>query len=228
MTKARLLVVVALLVVWPRAAHAESGLIEYLEQWSGPGPYISKPFFAEDFRVTCRSAAGAWISIKNGPCLNNQADIKQFFLVGFALGKQGERVLFADDPSDKQEVATFTLRAAYMYRINPVLDVGPGIQAVRYADSFFGSNRFSFWRVGPSIRVHITPLGIAHKSDDTSKKSLARRMVYVQFEDTWVPVGMSGGDFHNSVTKFDSGKEFQTRLNLTIDIPILLKVAFGK
>ena len=209
-------------------AHADDWILEYIESWSGPGPYSWAK--GVDLRVACLPSAAASDDSKARQFWNCYTDdaskVRGMFMLNVNWGDNGGTQLFTDDPFDHRTVKQFTIEAAYMHRLNSVVDVGGAIQWVRLTDDSQPATATSvaysastLWRTGPAIRVTFTPLGFMHFSGRARGVS---RLVHLQYESAYFGGAATAADYGNSVSRYTARREFQSRVGISFDIAPLL------
>jgi hypothetical protein len=209
-------------------AHADSPIIEFIEGWSGPGPYSWAKGF--DIRVACLpsdAASGDSMRQQFWNCYTDDASkVRGLFKLNVNWGDNGGTQLFIDDPFDRRTVKQFTIEAAYMHRINSVVDVGGAIQWVRLTDdtqpataTSIAYTASSLWRTGPAIRVTFTPLGFVHF---TGRARGVSRLVHLQYESAYFGGTATAADYGNLVSHYSARREFQSRVGISFDIAPLL------
>jgi hypothetical protein len=228
MTRLKALALAALITAGSGVAHADSPLIEYIEGWSGPGPYAWAK--GVDFRVACLpsdAASGDSIRRQFWNCYTDDAKkVKGLFMFNVHWADNGNTQLFSDDLFDFRKVKQLTLEAMFMYRVNSVVDVGGGIQWARVDDDAQAATSVSpayaastQWRTAPALRVSITPLEFLHL------KGRARgvpRLVHLYMDTAFFTGSSTALDYGNPVSRYSAKKEFQTRAGVSIDIAPLL------
>ncbi len=213
-----LVIAMGLMLGWPSAARAESDILGWLGELSGPGPFKIYGLGAE-VHVWCPSLPSAQNDAflqKWGNCILENADKVRPVTVSFqaSRAKTGASQLFKDDPTDLRNVYEDTYSGLLMFRANKMIDIGFGASAIHFsgdADDAKGTTSFGFWRFGLTpARVVYTPLG---KMSGTYS-----RVFHLQVESLLITGGFQGTDFGNSKTAYKSSAEFQTRLHFLIDI----------
>jgi len=241
MKRLKLVALATLLVCWPAAARADSPIMEFIEGWSGPGPF--KVYYTGiDLRVVCLPNDRA----KIGPDKDTIADqyfwncyrdddtrLKGRFMFNFNTGSNGGTTqLFSDDLLDNRNVDQKTIEIVYMHQLSSIVQVGGGIQWVRLsgdaaaaspatptAPAQHAVDAFSFWRTGFPIRITFTPLGYLRLP---GRKQGLSRLVQLTFESAYFGSTTKAENFGNHVSKFSASKEFQGRVVLGLDAAPLI------
>jgi hypothetical protein len=217
----RLVVLAALLLALrPGVAHADSIIMEFIEGWSGPGPF-KVIFSGLDLRVACLPNALGKLDRVSQQFLNCYRDdaerLKGRFMFNINTGSNGGTQLFADDAADVRTVHQLTYELLYMHQLNSVVELGGGVQWVRLSSD--EGTAFSFTRTGFPIRLMFTPLGFLHFS---GKKQALARLVHLSYESAYFGGTIQASDFGNTTSRFKASKEFQSRLVSHIDVSPLI------
>jgi hypothetical protein len=222
---------IAMLVTlgWPSAARAESDILGWLGELSGPGPFKIYGLGVE-VHAWCWSEAAAVndpFLHKWGNCILENADKVRPVTVSFqaSRAKTGASQLFKDDPTDSRNIYEDTYSGLLMFRANKLIDAGFGVSAIHFsgdADTANKTSSFGFWRFGLTpARVVLNPLALMSAS--TERERALRRLIHLQVESVLITGGFSGSDFGNSKTAYKSSAEFQTRLQFLIDIGVVIR-----
>jgi hypothetical protein len=226
MNRARLIALVALFATWPLGAYAQSDVIDWLNQLSGPGPFHDKAK-GFDLNVWCYPFKAASCYSNDGiDVIDNsgKSDAKWILTVGTSFASTGSQPLFKDDPTDVRDVLERTISTMVMYRANRVVDAGLGARFIRFSSDEGAS--FSFWRVGlVPARLRVTPFGLLNVT--SGRASYVRRLIHLEVEAIWLHEGFSGADFNNTKTKFSVGNEYQTQLGFLVDGWALAGIILG-
>ena len=218
----------AALLALTGVARADSPILEFIEGWSGPGPYSWAKGF--DIRVACLpsdAASGDSIARQFWNCQTDDASkVRGLFMFNVNWGDNGATQLFTDDPFDRRMVKQLTIEAVYMHRINSVVDIGGGLQWVRLTDDAQPATATSvayaastLWRTGVPFRVTFTPLGFMHFGGRARGLS---RLVHLQYESAYFGGSSQASDYGNTVSRYTAKKEFQSRVAVSVDIAPLL------
>ena len=221
MSKLRLVLLIALCAVWPATARAQSDFIDWLQQQSGPGPYHTY-FKGYEIRAYCPKANEKYDLRRVWDCFLDDPDLTKWVLsFDTTYAKTYNRRLFLDDPSDVREISQDRYTIAFVYRPNIYLKVGGTFDLLRFSSD--QGNAFSFWKVGFGPRLIVSPFA-RHITDRNTKHSGSlHRLIQLQIDAPYVPQGFKATDFNNTVSKFESGPEFQVRTSLVIDSSALLR-----
>ena len=231
MTKARATVLLFLLcAAWPSGAYAQGEIIDWFDHLSGPGPFHNKGVGAE-FNLWCFPPSGrynlnCWGSDGLDPLSDMDSPNDSKLLVKYSLSRSttGSRQLFQDDPLDVRDVHQFTNAFSVMYRANRIVEVGAGVNFVRFSSD--EGNAFSFWRTGwVPARMNVTPLGLLKA---TGRGRFTRRLIQFEADAIYYSEGFVGADFNNPRTRFTVGAEYQTRLAIVIDGVAAWRTITGK
>ena len=222
------LLVAAGIVALSGIAYADSPILEFIEGWSGPGPYTWAKGF--DIRLAClpsREAAENSLRRQFWNCYTDDASrVRGLFMFNVNWGDNGGGQLFTDDLFDRRTVKELTLEAVYMHRVNSVVDIGGGIQWVRLttdaptaAAARLGYSEAVVWRTGVPFRVTFTPLGFMHFNGRARGVS---RLVHLQYESAYFGSSSQGSDYGNPFSRYSTKREFQSRVGVSVDIAPLL------
>lgn len=210
MRKARLILFVVAVGLWPATAHA--GWWAWLEELSGPGPFKGEVF---SFTIACARQD----AFKACPAGDNNT--WKTIVVRFArfTSDDGPRFkdLPANDADNRGKVTIVPVTGLYLFRLHKSLDAGPGVGFMRVSGNGFSP----FYRlVLTPVSVSFTPFELLDKGDSHWK-----RVLRLELDTSFVPQGFKGSDFDNTRTTFDSGPEFLTRGALVIDLGALFGAA---
>ncbi len=189
----------------PANAFAQGDFLDWLEQFSGPGPFHGVTIGT---RVVCvRDNAG---TLEHGLCFNDtDPNIKTVMNVEFGFATSGSQARFPDTPNDVGVVHASRLNVTYMYRVSPMLDVGIGIGALTFSGDSFEN------QVHPILTpfaVTFTPLGMLH-----GPKSVKwGRVLRVKFADRYVFSDIRAVDFHSASSYLKHG-EFNPGFGIGVD-----------
>jgi hypothetical protein len=205
----------------PTAARAQSDIIDWLANLSGPGPFNNKGRGYESNVVCYPVKSDCWTNDgidlqddKKPEGDRHRNNAKLVVRIGYSYAWTGSQQLFQDDTTDVRDVKEQIISTSIMYRANPVVDVGAGLDFMRFSSDQGAA--FGFWRTGwVPAKLSVTPLGLIDAKDGRAR--FTRRLFHLNLEAIWIHDGFSGADFNNTKTKFSVGNEYQTRLSLLID-----------
>jgi len=203
----RVVLLTALLALWPAHAQAARGFWAWLEELSGPGPFYGKP-------IIWVTVAGFDPDYSIESCARDFRRERPTLVVRFGSLHTEDTPRFTDlppnDPDNRGEVRVIPLSVGVMYHPHSALSLGPSV----------GFLRFSGERFTPFYKLTLTPMSMAVTpfAFGTWKNERLARILRFELETSFVPQGFKGRDFDNSNTRFDSGPEFLTRFATVIDV----------
>jgi len=202
--------------VWPAAARAQGGFWDFVEGGSGPGPFHG---YTGEVRLTCVREVPpvAPATIPTHPvkqCLGDlDTDIKA--VVNFSVGRysSGDNPRFTSAPNDTATINMTKVESTFMYRVNPMLDVGVGGAFIQLSGSGFSSQPHP---AITAISVTFTPL--AYLQGTRAKWG---RFLRFNFSDRVVFGEINAVDF-NSPAVYRKGAEFQRDFSWGLDFGSLI------
>jgi hypothetical protein len=211
MTRLRLAAVLAVCLLWPAGAFAQSDILDWLAEWSGPGPFTGVTF---NIRTVCaRDNDGR---LTTNWCLNDtDPSIKTVLSVEYGWATTGRQARFYDTPGDVGVIHQQRVAAIYMYRVSPMLDAGIGGGVVWLTgDAPPPASSFDA-QVHPifiPVAVTFTPLGLLR--GPTSKK--AGRILRIRFSERYLFREINALDFKSASTYVRHG-EFNPSFSIGLD-----------
>ncbi len=156
-----LVLVAAICAMYPRAAFAESDIISWFEELSGPGPFHSKyPIInGLGIRVLCgsKSEGGAHGYLSrygsdpdnSRPCLESTKDINWYVEVHYSFATTGDDAQFG--VGDARRIHAHTVDTFVRLRVNPAVDLGVGVGGTFFTDGrgANGFNAIGNWTFAP-------------------------------------------------------------------------------
>ena len=211
MTRIRLAALALALMLNPAAAHASDGWMEWLEKLSGPGPFGGK-FPGWQVPVYC------WPN-QSILCWNDDGEAgKTVLLLHFGRSSTGLQRVFDDTPNDIRDIHALAIDPAVMFRLHRVMEVGASLAFIRFS----GDRVDPFWKVGLTpVRITYTPLALVPAE---GKWKVARRILKIWVEETYLAGSLNGADFGNPSSAFKSNGEWKTRWGAIIDLTPLLSL----
>jgi hypothetical protein len=204
MKKISLCALVALLTLCPSAARADSGFIEWLDSFSGPGPFWGYGF---DTRIVCIGAAGRVHS-----CVSDVGDVKWVITAEGGFYTSHDNPRFEDTAGDSRSVHLVSVVPKLSYRVHPVVDVSVGFGLVALSGDGFET----FYRPQIPIGVSIVPLGFL-RGGNAEKWG---RVFRVQLNEDFIAKGLTGADLA-SPSNFSAGGEFHKSIAFVFDFGVL-------
>ena len=205
MTKVRLAVLLVACALWPASARAQSDFIDWLAEFSGPGPFQG---FTVSTRTICaRDNAG---TLETRWCINDtDPNIKTVMNVEFGWGTTGSQARFTDTPADIGVIHASRVNVTYMYRVGPMLDVGVGVGALFFSGDGFSTQAHPIFT---PATVTFTPLGVL-RGPTSSKWG---RVLRIKFSDRYVFGDLKAADFRSPSAYLRRG-EFNPGFGIGLD-----------
>jgi hypothetical protein len=197
----------------PATAFAGIDFIDWLEQFSGPGPFHSY-FRSIGARVICTYDDAGTHRI--GTCLSDlDPKIKTVLTAEYAWASSHDNSRFETvDPNNRASINTSRILVNYYYRVSPMLDVGVGAGALIFTGDGFDNQTHP---VLTPIALTFTPLGFLH--GETSAKW--GRVVRVKFDERYVLGDINSVDFRSPAGYLKHG-EMNRGVSVDIDFWTLL------
>lgn len=221
-TLAWVMTIVALVLVRPAGAFAESDMISWLDSLSGPGPfYIRIPSISgQDFKIICRSTTDKefhplWAGKFDGgsdklPCLTNSNEIKWYLSVHFDRLTTYDQNQFNE--ATKRSVNAQVLEAVWRWRVHPSLDAGVAVGWTGFTD---GRDQSTFSRVN---RFTLTPVSIMLRPGEWfDPNSKWARAIALRFNEAILFGDVTSAGFGGAPGVFSRGTELNARWALTFD-----------
>jgi len=237
----------AALAVLPRAAQAQGGFLDFMENLSGPGPFNYG--FAFDARVACRTSFVAdtpaanqpkdrntkdeenknikreWVGwFQEGtdrnnryPCLAKPKTVQSYIELRYAKASSDDRSLFADQPNELQGHVSATAVQALMMR-----QIDPAISV--------GAGVGGLWISGPTIqgkvfRPIVTPISVALTPlKIMGSNAWWARLVVFRFDENAVFKALDASDFNTaSNSKFVAHADMVRTFAITFDVAAVVE-----
>jgi hypothetical protein len=213
MKRARVFVLLGMIVAWPSAAYAAAGFWAWLEELSGPGPFhgfvVSAPVLCErDGKlVKC------WQPISKDTPETEAQRLRPERLLVLSVGRlgSGDNVRFKDEePLDTREVNVLQTSWLYMFRLHPSLDAGVGAGVMRFSGHGFD----------PFLRFTLVPASLSFRplALTSQKNRWFAHFIRLDLETSFVTEGFTAAQFGSSTSKFAVGPEFLTRAAFVFDL----------
>ena len=185
----RLCLCALFLFAMPRPAHAQSDFWDWVESFSGPGPFHSY-MRSIGTRVLCTYDEGGTRRV--GTCLSDvDPKIRTVLTVQYAWASSHDNSRFEIvDPNNRTPVNTSRFLINYYYRFSPMLDLGAGGGAFIFTGDGFDNQAHP---VLTPIALTFTPLGFLHGE----KSAKWGRVVRVKFDEKYVLGDINSLDFRS-------------------------------
>jgi hypothetical protein len=193
----------------PASAFAQSDFIDWLESFSGPGPFHGY-FRSVNSRVFCTVHDGGAREIKWGCFDDTNQKIKMVLAAEVAWPDSDSNPRFADDPQNKGRVRNTRVLFNYYYRFNAMLDVGVGAGWLNLTGDDFGNQVHPI--VTP-LTLSFTPFGFVHDP----KWARAARVLRVNYSERYVLKDIKAADFNAPLSKYFNDGEFNRGVSVGVD-----------
>lgn len=205
----RLVVLLAIICLWPSSAFAASGFWAWLEELSGPGPFRG---WGARVPVLCQKdndVVSCWEGLDAAP--------NRRLLVSFARLGSGKNLRFKDlpdTPENRLEVHVTQLSGVYMFRVLKQVELGFGAGTMVVS----GEKLQTQWRLAlvPGS-LSVRPLAFIPALKNTRWAHIPRG----EAETSFVVPGFTASQMGVPASSFKVGPEFQTRLAIVFDFTAL-------
>ena len=216
MRKVRLVVCALLLLSVPRPAHAQSDFWDFIEGFSGPGPFKGK-MLSFSTRVGCIREDKDTLDHHYGTCWTDvDPQIKAVFLVDYGLTWTGDRPVFADTPGDIRNLTLQKFGVTYMTRLSPVLDLGFGAGGLVFTGTGLGAVFYP--QITPAA-ITFVPFGYLRSSDAQRRWG---RFFRIKFAEIWVPSTINARKDFASLSGYDKEGDFVRNFSVDFDLGVLI------
>jgi len=210
------MVLLGLLFLTPGRAEAADGWLDWLDGWSGPGPFVGAGVSLE---VLCWREDDNAPRIPEDPDQNadnaDPNDTKPTFCFEQRLKKPAKHTLsaragwyfwktreqrFSDEPKDTGTVKIVRLEWQYALRVHRLVEIGAGIGLMNiYGDGFDSIQRLIISPLTASIAF---------------SEEMSPVQVRLRLSGVYMPTGFVGEDFGNQVTHYETKSEFVPSIGL--------------
>jgi hypothetical protein len=216
MKNARALILIGMVIFCPGRAYAGDGWWDWLDAFSGPGPFHGASFSE---KLWCPQAANQQEQqplrkgFYNCGLSDRSTDIKAALTLSASWLTSGSQPRFRDldheDPNNTRSVTVFRLDPAWNVRIHETLDFGFGVGYMRVSGDGFE----------PLNRVTITPASVTFVPFASVSDSHWGRVFRIKFGVTFVPGpgDISGSDFGAPEADLQLGSEMLPRMSVGVD-----------
>ena len=215
MKRARLCLLALLFVALPGIAHAESDFWDFLEGFSGPGPFHSY-FRSIGASVHCTNDEGGTHRV--GTCLSDiDQKIKTVLTAEYAWASSHDNARFETvDPNNRTPVNTSRVMVNYYYRFSPMLDVGAGVGAFVFTGDGFTNQTHPMLT---PLTLTFTPLGFLH-GEQSAKWG---RLIRIKFDEKYILGDINSLDFKSPAGYLKNG-EMNRGVAVAVDFWSLLPI----
>ncbi len=214
--------VIAVVMMCPSRASAESDMISWLDGLSGPGPFYGRipGISGQDFKIICRATtddkfhplfAAQFDGGKDRlPCLTNSNEIKWYFSVHFNFLTTFDKNQF-NEPIQRS-VNAKVLEAVWRWRVHRSLDAGVALGWTGFTDGRDQTNTFSMVN-----RFTATPVSIMLRPGEWFADNRWTRAIGLRFNEAILFGDTTSVDFGGVPGAFQRGTEANARFALTFD-----------
>jgi hypothetical protein len=216
----RVVVLLALLTLWPSAAFAAKGWWGWLEELSGPGPFrgfvVSVPLIcvSDGEVVPCSQKIRTRVPEPEP----EKRRPKRMIMVSVGSLGSDDHLRFKDlpdTPENRREVNVLQVSGLYMFRLHPAVDVGAGAGTMRLSgDGFDPIWRFTLVPANVAVR----PFALVNQWKDSKWAGIIRG----ELETSFVTEGFTAEQFGTPASTFRTGPEFLTRAAVVIDVGVFV------
>jgi hypothetical protein len=200
-----------MLLVKPAGTSAQE-LLDWLNGFSGPGPFYGHFGQSVTLRAMCIKEDG-----KDGhradTCFLDDADekIKVVIAGTFSWASSHDNPRFADDPTNTVPVNSSRIEFTYSYRVSPMLDVGVGVGTL----AFTGDGVATAWHplITP-VQMTFVPFGFIRKG----RGEKWGRLLRFGFADRYVLGDINAKKDFGSTSSYLTHGEFNPSFSIGLDI----------
>lgn len=219
MTRARVLAVLVVIVLWPTPAHAARGFWAWLEELSGPGPFDG-PMYAMPVKcwqgsrsVKCHPFRGHDVDAVRNDNINRTIELSGGVLWSGDHPRFKDRDAIAlEADTNNRNVIVIPINGVLRFRPYAWLDVGPGVGVLM----FFGD--------GVKAKPRLVLLGNATwkpflwKSKRNDSYSRLERMLGLELQASYITKGVTAADFGSTSSSYTPRRELRGSIGLSFDL----------
>ncbi len=221
MTRVRTAFLLFLFALQPISAHAQSDILDWLAEYSGPGPFHTHhPFIQSvNLRVACIKDDG------NGghridTCLLDDMDDSIKVLIGATFSwtpSTDPRFKDATDPNNLLPINLSRIEGSYSYRVSPMFDVGVSGGVLVFTGEGFPNQPHPFFA---PVQFTFVPLGFLRKGPGLKWG----RVLKLRFVDRYVLGDINARADFGSTSAYLTHGEFNPSFSVGVDIlPLFAK-----
>jgi hypothetical protein len=217
MIRRQLIVLVSLFAMWPAGAYAQSDILDWVAELSGPGPFNGH-LQTVNIRFMCVKNTGGGTHDVTSCVSDTDEKIKFVLDVNFGLAASDSNLRFKDvspqAPLNALPVREFRIGATYSYRVSPMLDVGAGAGAMIFTGDGFTNQTHPF--VTP-LAVSWVPFGLVRDPKHPTRLKWGR-VLRVRFSERYILGDINAvQDFNALTSTYVKSGEFNANLGLGLD-----------
>ena len=223
MMRVRTVCLLLLFLLRPLSAHAQSDLLDWLAEYSGPGPFHTnahKPLIQSvNLRVMCIKDDGKG-GHRADTCFFDDMDDSIRVVIGATFSwtpSTDPRFKDATDTNNLLPINESRIEGTYSYRVSPMLDVGVSAGAVVLTGQGFENQAHPFFA---PIQFTFVPFGFV-RGGWPGKWS---RVLKLRFADRYVLGDINARQDFGSTSAYLTHGEFNPSFGITLDfLPLLAR-----
>jgi len=197
----------------PASAFAQSDFLDWLESFSGPGPFHGH-LRSLNSRALCtlsedgKQRVDWWCGNDTDPRIRNVVAAE------VAWPDSDSHIRFADAPTEPQntlQVRATRVLVTYAYRFHPMLDLGVSAGALVFSGPDFPNQTHP---VLSPLTLTFTPLGFLH-GEKTAKWG---RVIRVTYAERYVLGDIRAQDFDSLKSTYFKNGEWNTGISMAVDV----------
>jgi len=216
MKKVRLIALIVLVVVRPSGACAQD-ILDWLNSFSGPGPFHGHIGQSISVRALCIKDDEQGAGHHADTCFFDDMDDKIRVLIGvtFSWTSSHDNPRFSSaastDPLNDLPVNATRLEGTYSYRVSPMVDVGVGAGALVFSGDGFANQVHPFVT---AVQMTFVPLGFLRQGAGLKWG----RVLKLRFADRYVMGDINAKADFGSTASYLTHGEFNPSFSIGVDV----------
>lgn len=200
-------------LAWPGTARAQSDFIDWLNQFSGPGPFHGH-FRSLNSRVLCTTDDGGMQHVDWWCGNDTKPAIKWVVAAEVAWPDSDSNPRFADATSEAQNTLPVRLTrviGTVSYRFHPMVDLGVGVGAFVFSGDGFTNQVHPI--LSP-LTLTFTPLGFLHGEGNAARWG---RLIRFKYAERYVLGDIRAQDFNSLKSTYFKSGEWNNNFSVGVD-----------
>ena len=209
----RFCVCALLLLSLPRPAYAQSDFWDWIESFSGPGPFHGS-FHSVNSRLLCTESTGGTHTVNWWCGDDTRPNIRTVLSAEVAWPDSDSNPRFADAVSELQnngKVRATRFVVNYSYRFHPMIDLGVGAGVLVFSGDDFRNQSHPV--VSP-LTLTFTPLGFLHGDGNVARWG---RLIRIKYAERYVMGDIRAQDFNSLKSTYFKSGEWNTNISVMVD-----------